>query len=308
MTEGQAETTKTGAPGAEAARVRLGLAILVAGSVVFGINNNLARLSYDHDTNVLTLLTVRTVFALAAVAVYLSWRKLWRRFARSDLPALAAAAVTFSFGALLLLESFRFLPVSLAILLFYLFPIMVALIYLATGEERITPVGWLGILAAFAGLALALDIFDGFDLDAVGVVLSLTAALFLALNVVSSHRLMQRFPSILVTFWLMVASLVIFATGMVGVVGVAWPTEGTGALVFAAAVIAGPIALICFYVGLAMAGGTRTALVMNSEPVMTILFATMILGETLGWLQYGGAAIVVAAIFLVTLSDRRRRT
>ena len=36
------------------------------------------------------------------------------------------------------------------------------------------------------------------------------------------------------------------------------------------------------------------------------LFAVAILGETLGWLQYGGAAIVIGSIFLVTFAERRR--
>jgi drug/metabolite transporter (DMT)-like permease len=289
-----------------AARQRTGLAVLLMSAVFFGLNNNLARLSYDHGTNVLTLLVVRTVVALLVIGGYLTWLRLWRRFARSDMPAFAAASLSFSIGTVLLLESFRFLPVSLAILFFYLFPIMVALTYLALGEERLSRFGWIGVVAAFGGLALALEVFQGFDLSLAGVVLSLGAAGCIALNIVSTHRLMGRFPGILVTFWLMAVSLVIFAVGMVAVTGAAWPNAGTGVLVFGGAVIAGPIALVSFFIGLSMAGGTRTALVMNMEPVTTMIFAAAILGETLGWLQYAGAAIVIGSIFLVTLAERRR--
>jgi len=298
----------TGSPAApvDPARVRLGLGILLFSAVFFGLNNNLARLSYDHGTNVLTLLTLRTIVALLAIGLYLSWFRLWRRFARVDLLAFAAASLTFSIGSLLLLESFRLLPVSLAVLFFYLFPIMVALIYLALGEERLTVIGWVGVIAAFCGLALALEVFQDFDLNLLGVLLSLGAAVCIALNIVSSHRVMQRYPGILVTFWMMTVSLIIFAVGMIAVVGTALPSAGTGVLVFSGAVIAGPIALVSFYVGLSMAGGTKSALVMNSEPVTTMLFAVAILGETLGWLQYTGAAIVIGSIFLVTLAERRR--
>lgn len=288
------------------ARVRLGIGVLLFSAVFFGLNNNLARLSYDHGTNVLTLLTVRTIFALVVIALYLSWHRLWRRFGRADRLSFAVASLTFSIGALLLLESFRLLPVSLAVLFFYLFPIMVALIYLALGEERLTAIGWIGVVAAFCGLALALEVFQGFDLNVLGVLLSLASAVCISLNIVSSHRLMRRYPGILVTFWMMAVSLAIFAVGMLGVVGVAWPNAGTGVLVFCSAVVAGPTALISFYVGLSMAGGTRSALVMNSEPVTTMLFAVAILGETLGWLQYAGAAIVIGSIFLVTLAERRQ--
>jgi drug/metabolite transporter (DMT)-like permease len=294
------------APHADAARLRLGLAVLLVSTVVFGLNNNLARLTYDHGANVLTLLTVRTIVALLAIGGYLTWLKLWRRFGRIDMPAFAVASLTFSAGVFLLLESFRHMPVSLAVLIFYLFPIMVALIYLATGEERLTPIGWVGVVAAFAGLALALDIFTGFELNPLGVILSVSSAVCLALNIVSTHRLMRRFPGILVTFWLLAVSLVFYAGGMVAVVGAAWPDAGLGVLVFGAAAVCGPIALVTFFIGLSMVGGTKTGLVMNFEPVTTILFAAAILGEALGWLQYTGAAIVVASIVLVNLAERRR--
>jgi len=294
------------APGADAARTRIGMAVLLLSSVAFGLNNILARLSYDHGSNVVTLLTVRTIVALLAIGGYLTMLRLWRRFGRADMPTFALASLTFTFGTLMLLEAFRFMPVSLAILLFYLFPIFVVLIYLATGEERLTPFGWVGVVAAFCGLALALEIFHGFDLNLTGVILSVTAALCMSVNIVSTHRLMRRFPGILVTFWLLFVSGVIYAVGMFTVVGVALPDAGTGVLVFGGAVIAGPIALTTFFVGLSLAGGTKTGLVMNSEPLTTILFAAAILGEALGWLQYTGAAIVVASIVLVNLAERRR--
>jgi len=293
-------------PHADVARLRIGLVVLLLSTVAFGLNNILARLSYDNGSNVLTLLTVRTVIGLVVIGAYLSWLNLWRRFARSDLPVFALAAVSFSTGTFLLLESFHYLPVSLAILLFYLFPITVALINLATGEERLTPYGWVGVVTAFCGLALALEIFHGFELNLVGVALSTISALFMALSIVSTHRLMQRFPGIFVTFWMLAASGIFFAVAMFAIVGIAWPDAGRGVLVFSGAVISGPIALVTFFVGLSMVGSSKTALVMNAEPLTTILFAAAILGEALGWLQYGGAAIVIASIVLVTLAERKR--
>ena len=117
---------------------------------------------------------------------------------------------------------------------------------------------------------------------------------------------MQRFPGILVTFWLLAVSEVIYVVGMLAIAGIALPDAGKGVLVFSGAVIAGPLALVSFFVGLSMVGGTKTGLVMNFEPVTTILFAAILLGEALGSLQYAGAAIVVASIVLVNLAERRR--
>ncbi len=52
-------------------------------------------------------------------------------------------------------------------------------------------------------------------------------------------------------------------------------------------------------------GDTGTALVMNLEPVFTIVMAVFLFGEAFGATQWLGAALVVLAIVGVTLAGRK---
>jgi drug/metabolite transporter (DMT)-like permease len=50
---------------------------------------------------------------------------------------------------------------------------------------------------------------------------------------------------------------------------------------------------------LARIGAQRVAMFMNSEPVLTVVLAVIILGETLTPVQFLGGLLVVGAIVLV---------
>lgn len=50
----------------------------------------------------------------------------------------------------------------------------------------------------------------------------------------------------------------------------------------------------------------RSSLVMNLEPVASILFGFLLLGQILTPIQLSGAAIVIAAVVAVKLDDLRK--
>lgn len=55
-------------------------------------------------------------------------------------------------------------------------------------------------------------------------------------------------------------------------------------------------------------GAADTSLVSTLEPVLTILLSAMFLRERLGPAQLAGAALVVAAVLLLGLSESRKRS
>ena len=55
------------------------------------------------------------------------------------------------------------------------------------------------------------------------------------------------------------------------------------------------------------AGAARSSLVLNVEPVLTVLFAVSILGEALGWLQIAGAVLIIGALAFHAAIDLRFR-
>ena len=81
---------------------------------------------------------------------------------------------------------------------------------------------------------------------------------------------------------------------------------GIWAAAFAAVPVLYAIATTSFFMAIGYLGPMRSSLVMNLEPVASILFGILLLGQILTPIQLGGAAIVIAAVVAVKLDDLRK--
>lgn len=287
-------------------RVRLGLALLLASAFLFSLHNTLARLAYDEGVAPTTIAAARTWALLLTFVLVFGLRGHWPRVPRSAWLLFAAIALCYSTHNPLLLIAFTFIPVSLAVLVLYVFPILVALLAVAAGQERLKRRTLAAAASAFAGVALVLEI-GGRALDWRGVALAAVAAAALAANIVGAAQLNRHMKALAVPFALSTVGAVVFGALMLADGGPALPARAGGWWIFAAATLASPAAIIAFYLALPRAGALRSALVMNAEPVMTVLLAMALLGETLGWLQAAGAALIVGALAGHAAAESRRR-
>ncbi len=278
-----------------------GIVLLGVAVLAFGLQNNLSKLSYSYDVSVLTLLSVRTWIVVAALLIWLIAIGRTPFMPRATWPELIWVGLLFAGGSTALLTAFELIPVSLAILGFYVFPIFVALLSAALGHERLSPVTIVGLLAAFAGLALALDVKVGGHL-LYGLAFTSAAALAMALNIIGSGRLMRATPGPVVTFNILAIAGVGLTAAMLADGGLYLPTGGlAGWAVFLGASTLAPISVVCLYLALEYVSGTRASMIMNGEPVLTVLFAVMLFGEAFTAVQTLGAVLVIAAIVGVTL-------
>jgi len=294
----------TAAPAVRPHAAWLGISLLVAATLLYSTHTNLARLSYDYGVSTVTILTVRTLAALPMALLWLHWQKQPLFVPRRSLPVLVMTGLAFALQSLCYLQAIHYIPVSLAVLLFYLFPIMVILIAWALGQERMTPVRITGAVVAFGGLALALNV-QGDGIHWLGVGLGAAAALSLATNIVGAVRTMRSAPSMTATFNMLTVAGIAYCVGLIAVGGPIWPAGGEGWAVFMGVVITGPLAQLCFYGALSFIGGSRASIIMNGEPIATTALALLILGETLALVQVVGGLLVVGAIVGVALFDRR---
>jgi drug/metabolite transporter (DMT)-like permease len=55
-----------------------------------------------------------------------------------------------------------------------------------------------------------------------------------------------------------------------------------------------------------MIGAAHTAMFFNLEPIIAMILAAFLLGESLTLVQYTGGALVIGALVMTSLADRRR--
>ncbi len=273
----------------------LGIGLVVCAAFAFGVMPSFARFAYQGGIDVLTLATLRCMFPAAILLVAL------RAAGRPTRPAPGTLRLTVVLGITMVVASYgylgavRYIPVGLAVLILYTFPLMVGLISRFTEGERLTRVRLAALAVAFLGLTLAVGAsFDG--LDPRGVGLAMVAAVGVAVQVTVGARVVRRSTPVLVTLHmtLLAAVMLGIALGLTG--GPTLPGTAAGWLATGAVALAILIAMLCLFGGLAIIGPVPAALMLNMEPLIAFGAAFVLLGEILGPWQLLGAAMVLSAV------------
>ena len=282
-----------------------GFALAAAVALSFAANTAAARIAFDGGATPLTMNASR--LAVAGVLLFIVLRMLgvpaWLP-RRTRLIAWALGPLMF-FYQFALLSALEMIPLALAILIFYTFPIMTSIVSWSTGREPVTARGVVAVLVAFAGLALALDI-TGDRLDPTGVLLAALSAMGLTAMLQFNHRLVGGGDSRPVTLNMIASATV---TGAVVVAldgGLSLPVATTGWTAFTVSALLFSFAVINMFVAMGLVGPVRMALTMNLEPVASMLLGVFLLGQPLTLLQVAGGALVIVAVLMVRLAPASR--
>ncbi len=262
-----------------------------------GLSTSFARLAYDGGSNPFTVIGSRFLFC--AITIALTIRLLHRTYViprRTLLPTLGVSLVWFLTPTSYLWSVF-FIPVSLAALIFYTFPLMVAAASVITEGARLGPARVGAFLLAFAGLAIALS--PSFhSLDWRGMALAFLAAIGAAMTLILSRRLLTE-QGVLTFSLYTSAGGVVLITGILQITsGVALPQDTPGWIGLSVTTLSYVVGILAMFTAIQFVGPAPTALVMNFEPLISILTAVLVLGERLTPLQLAGAIMVVGALTL----------
>lgn len=291
---------------------RRGPAILMAlaATSFYGGVPPVTRLAIDSGASPLDATFVRTVvmivvLSIAAVAMRQSFtlpRRLWPAFAGQ-----VAATLVISVGYL---ASVAFIPVSLAVVLFYTFPIIILSVAPVIDREPFGAGRLAIVLLGFTGLVLAVGLDVG-TLDWRGIALAIASAIFYAVQFFTGRRLVGEvsptvFGSLVhMAIWPATLGLSLWTGG--GTIGVfpggpAQPMALTWILAGSAGYLGGYILQM---LALRNASPAVVAPVFNWEPIVSIALAIVVLGERLTMIQYAGVALVIGALVLASMSGRR---
>jgi drug/metabolite transporter (DMT)-like permease len=264
-------------------------------AVFFSLITTFSRLAYDAGANPLTLVEARSAaFVIVIGAFQLIARRsfaLPRRTLIATFP-MSIGIMVMSIGYL---SSVYFIKVSLAVVILYSFPLLVGLLAAVSGRERIALPKALALLVAFGGLVMAI----GLETDSVdwrGVALVLMAALGIAGNLTFTGPYLEGVDSLTVNVWNNFWGAVALGAYLALSGGVALPVTDIGWAALGAVVG-------CYILGLAFMFGalkylppSQAAVMLNLEPVISIIVAGLLLHEVTHLLQWLGVLIMLGAL------------
>ena len=279
----------------------------LASGAAFGAMAIFAKLAYGQGATVGTVLAVR--FTLAAALFWLlmlrtggvrELRSLPRRDIRAGL-ALGACGYAIQSGCYF--AALEHIEASLLSLLLYTFPAMVAAAAVVLGRERMTPRRLTALALASSGLVLVLAGAGAGSagLDAIGVALGLSAAVVYSAYILVSDGVVGRMSPAVLSALVCSGAAVSLITGSAAL-GQLRPAEvstaGWGWLA-CIAVVSTVVAISFFFAGLRRVGPTAASILATVEPLVTVLLAFLVFGETLGAVQIAGGTLVLAAVVVL---------
>ena len=277
--------------------------------VILGTAVTVSRFAYLADASGIIVTLFRGTFMVLVLGIGLKLTGY-----RWPLPKHLVPQAMFN-GALMAIMTFgnigavEFISIGLAALLFFTFPIMIALLVMAFRIEQVKPIKLFAIALAFIGLAVVMGVSIG-AVDWRGPALSLSAASACALNAILFARYFKEVNVFITTFHFSVYALItlgliaLFMTyspygearlpltlsGWLGAIGVG-VLQGIGTPMYLYAII--------------KIGALRTGVVTNIQPLVSITQAWGIFGEVLSLLQAFGGCLVLAAIGVMQWADLR---
>jgi drug/metabolite transporter (DMT)-like permease len=241
-------------------------------------------------------------FAIAAAVLWLVALLVDRSPSRGGvLTGLALGLVFYAgqnglyFAALLRIDA------TLATLLVFIAPVLVAAMAVGLGRERLGPGQVAALPLGIGGIALVLAGGGGLgEIDAVGVALALGCAVVYSGYMLIAHAVVARVHPITLSAAICTGGLIPFAL-VAAIAGepVVPPGADAWEVVIAIALLCTVVSVAALTAGTALAGPSTATILSATQPAITAVIAFAVLGETLSPVQVAGGVLVLASVVVV---------
>jgi drug/metabolite transporter (DMT)-like permease len=274
--------------------------MLLGAVLLWALNIVVTKYMLEHGWLPLAYASIRYFAAISIFWIYTWWRERSFRIARTDWIYVGIAAGMIFVNQLCFVYSLEFAHASTVSLLFGTCPMFVGLISILFLHAHLDRSFWIGAGLTLAGVALIAagaggGLVSGWKGDLLAIALAVTWASY----TVAIAPLMRRYSPFRI-------SAVVLALGWLPLVLVSIPQigrqdfssfSGTVWVGFAYAVI-GPLFLtnILWFTAVDRVGAPRATIFNNMQPFFGVLFALLILSESIHGLEIAGGALIFAGI------------
>jgi drug/metabolite transporter (DMT)-like permease len=298
----------------------LGVALAAASACGYGSGPLFAKSVYGAGLDWLALLYWR--FLVAGILVW-AWallvpgnRTALRSLSRRRILALLGLGVFFVGNAGTYYAALQYVSASLAALIVYIYPALVAVLSIRWGHGLHGRRPWVALILVTTGVALTIGGIET-HADPIGLALIVSSPCIYSIYIILAARLAgerrgetaasrtggagaETRPAVAAALMISATFFVVAALAIAEGEPVVPGDVPSGAWygLVGIAVFSTALAISAFYASAARIGAAQTALVSTVEPVWTIALAMLLFGERLGPVQLVGGAFVIGGVIL----------
>jgi probable blue pigment (indigoidine) exporter len=277
---------------------QIGPAVLGASS--FACADVLSKVALIDGADALTISAVRAVLGVAFLFAWLKLVPSRGAFTARATWISLGLGVLFAGNVFLLFKAFEVVEVPIAILTYFVYPLLTGLAAAASGLERVTWRGGAAAFAAFLGLALMIGAHPT-TLATVGIVAALGAALCRVVILLVTRAQLSGADPLRITWYSLLSSTAVFLVAVLATGNWQPPATTSGWLALVVLSVAVTTGLLGVFASTVRIGPFRTALFMNLEPLLTAIGSALFLAQVLTPLQALGGGIMLAALVMFQL-------
>ncbi|MER7443964.1 DMT family transporter [Micromonospora avicenniae] len=302
----------------------MGPVLCLVSAACFGAMPIFGKLAYDAGVTPQELLLVRFTLAALLLGTALFLRPGLRRTEPDPhLPepsgrtmagrrgvvatAIALGAVGYVAQASLFFSALQVMDASLLSLMFYSYPVLVTVVAVLLGRDRLTRGRSAALLAASGGTLLVLLGAGGVSFHPLGALLAFGAALTYTVYILVGDTVVHRLPPVVLSMLVMSGAAGTLGVGALFAGGVDLDVAVLGGFWLACiAVVSTVMAMLAFFAGLRRTGPSSAAILSTFEPVVTTALAALTLGESLTLVQLTGGVLVLSGVVALQAPPTRR--
>lgn len=278
---------------------RRAVALVLLSAAGFGSSAVFAKAAYASGLNPSTMLALRFLIA-AALLLPLVWLGGWRLPRGRQLAGYMLMGLMYTAQSQGYFTALLYASSGLCAMLLYAYPVLVTILALLLGWERLDRRMLVLMVLAVAGMAVTLG--GKLQGQPIGIALALMAAGVYAVYILFGNSLAKSSDNVhpLAACVVILGTAGVANSGMAAWQGIALPATATGWLaVCAIALFSTAVAIAAFFAGVAQIGASKASIISTFEPVVTMAFGVGMLGEKVSATQLLGGLMVLAAVILL---------
>ena len=283
----------------------LGVVFALAAGFFFGIIGPITKTAYNLGAGVGLAIFLRYIVALIIISPIIpSQKNLFKTYSKNIVHFLiiTLSSIMLTVG---LLTSVTYINVSLTLIIFCIYPIIVLIISIFITKEKIKTVIIFLFITTFLGLILALSP-SIVNLKIQGIIFALIASLGASMMIVINQNMSKKnITPIQINIFINFFNTIFFFIILSLFYKIDYSIELSTFLILLIPSCSYALALFLQLLAIPRIGQTNTALFLYLEPVAGILGAVLILNETLSSIQILGTIIVLLSLVASTFVTRK---